>query len=145
MMALRADHQRAHRAAPSRDLAPLVLVAGCQQLRLRSARSRASGIRTLALYPALFVRLVGRAELTADAPVRTKGDEARGSRDESHARSSSRSFQVVVSLERALEIIEGVFVSFEECLLVTSMIRAMECGLARHAAHSPRISARLSP
>src|SRR6201984_1191643 len=92
----------------------------------------------LAFDAAFFMRLVRRAELTAEAPVRAEGDEARGLLAPIAAQNLFyRRLQVVVpqDCKYALKIIERVFVSVEECLLGRAMIRAVESRAARHAAH----------
>src|SRR5215469_2589681 len=141
------DHQRPHRLAAPDNRAPFIFAAGGEQLRVKLGevprfRDRhpviTPEVADLAFDAAFFVRLVRRAELTAEAPVRAEGDEARGllpliaAQDLLHRR-----FQVVVPQDRkhALKIIERVFVSVEECLLGRAMIRAVESRAARHAPH----------
>src|SRR5712691_5969359 len=112
-----------------------------------SAKFRACGNGTqwfapevagLAFNTAFFVGFVGRAKLTLEPPVGAERDEACGLLPAKAAQDLlHRGFQVVISQnpEDALEILEGMFVSFQERLLSRPLISAMEGRSAHHAAH----------
>src|ERR1700741_211356 len=95
-------------------------------------------VASLALNPALLVRLRRRAELALEAPMRTEDDEARHllaamtAQDPLH-----RALEVIVSEQPKdpAKIVEGVLMSLEKRLRRRALIRAMEGRAAEHAAH----------
>src|SRR6516164_5399720 len=141
------DHQRAHRLAVSGDEAPFIFTAGSEQLSVKLGevprfRDRhpviTPKVAYLAFDAAFFVWFGRRAEVALEPPVRAKGNEPRGflaaaaTQDLLH-----RTLKVVVpkELKHALEIMECVFVGFEERLLGSAMICSMEGRATAHAAH----------
>ncbi|HVB57246.1 MAG TPA: hypothetical protein VNE63_12595 [Candidatus Acidoferrales bacterium] len=131
------DHQRPQGLVASGDLAPFILVASGEQLRVEFREIPhlrhqhpvvAPKVAGLALDPAFFVRFVARAELALESPVRAERDEARGFlASEPTQDLLQRSFQVVVPEvpDDPAKILKRVFVSSEEGLLCRPMTGAM--------------------